>query len=101
MVAYLVASGLASGMLYAATLALCMDLTNPRVAATQFQIYMALLNVRLSWASYVGGRLAETVPAPTMFALATALELAPLALLPALDARRAAEAFRRSPPAGD
>jgi MFS transporter, PAT family, beta-lactamase induction signal transducer AmpG len=100
-IAYLIASGLASGTLYAATLAFCMDLTNPRVAATQFQIYMALLNVRLSWASYVGGRLGETLPAPTMFALAAALELAPLALLPALDARRAAEAFRAAAPGSD
>jgi PAT family beta-lactamase induction signal transducer AmpG len=85
---YLVASALAGGALFAATLALYMDLTNPRVAATQFQIYMALINVRLTWAAAAGGRLGEVLAPPSMFALAAALELAPLALLPVLDARR-------------
>jgi len=30
-----------------------MNLTNPRVAATQFQVYMALLNVKDAWTQKV------------------------------------------------
>jgi PAT family beta-lactamase induction signal transducer AmpG len=92
-IAYVLASALAGGVLYATTLALAMDLTSPRVAATQFQIYMALWNVRLSGASFLGGRLAGALPAPAMFALAAVVELAPLALLPALIPRGAEERY--------
>jgi MFS transporter, DHA1 family, multidrug resistance protein B len=87
---YQVVTSLASGVLFAATLAFCMDITNPRLAATHFQIYMALLNVRNTWAAFAGGHLAERIAAPTMFTLGAALELAPiLLLLPLLDPRKA------------
>jgi PAT family beta-lactamase induction signal transducer AmpG len=85
---YVAVSGLASGAIYAAVLALCMDLTNRRVAATHFQIYMALINLRLSSVSFLGGRAAAILAPPGMLALAAALELAPLALLPLLQTRR-------------
>jgi PAT family beta-lactamase induction signal transducer AmpG len=88
---YDLASALAGGILYAATVALFMDATNPRLAATQFQIYVSLLSVRSAWASLAGGRLGETLPAPAMFILAAALELLPLLLLPLLTPRPAAE----------
>ena len=95
LVAYLVGGGLGAGVLYASTLAFCMDLTNPALPATHFQTFMALLSVRSSWASFAGGHLAEHTGALTMFVLAAAIELIPLALLPAIDPRRAAAAFRR------
>jgi len=83
------------GVVYATTLALFMDLTNPRLAATQFQIYMALLNIKDALAQKVGGRLAERLPAPMMFGLSAIIELVPLLLLPWLDARRARADFAR------
>jgi len=95
LIAYQVGGGLGAGVLYAATLALCMDLTNPALPATHFQAFMALLNVRRSWASFAGGHLAERTGLLTMFALASVIELVPLALLPAIDPRRAARDFRR------
>jgi hypothetical protein len=58
------------------------------------------MNLRLTAASYVGGRLGERLAPPAMFALAALLELLPLALLPFLDARRAAEQFQARPGAG-
>lgn len=83
------------GVVYATTLALFMDLTNPRVAATQFQVYMALLNIKDAWAQKLGGRLAERMPAPAMFGLSAIIEVVPLLLLPWLDARRARSDFAR------
>jgi PAT family beta-lactamase induction signal transducer AmpG len=88
--------GIAAGVVYTATLALFMDLTNPRLAATQFQIYMALLNAKDAWALKVGGRLAERIPAPAMFGLSAIIEVLPLVLLPWLDARRAQADFAKS-----
>jgi PAT family beta-lactamase induction signal transducer AmpG len=93
--AYTTAEGILVGVVYATMLALFMDLTNPRVAATQFQIYMALLNAKDAWAQKLGGRLAERMPAPAMFGLAAIVEVLPLLLLPWLDARRAQADFAR------
>jgi PAT family beta-lactamase induction signal transducer AmpG len=89
LIAYQIGSGLSAGILYASTLALCMDLTNPALPATHFQSFMALLNVRASWASFVGGHLAEQTRPLTMFLLAAVIELLPLALLLGIDPRKA------------
>jgi MFS transporter, PAT family, beta-lactamase induction signal transducer AmpG len=93
-----VAGALASGMVLAAAVTLFMDLTNPRVVATQFQVYMSVMNLRASTATTVGGHLAERFSAPFMFVLGGVLELVPLALLPFLDARRAQSEFARDDP---
>jgi PAT family beta-lactamase induction signal transducer AmpG len=95
LLAYTIIEGIAVGVVYATTLALFMDLTNPRVAATQFQIYMALLNIKDAWAQKLGGRLAERMSAPAMFGLSAIVEVLPLLLLPWLDARRARADFAR------
>ncbi len=93
--AYTTGEGILVGVVYATSLALFMNLTNPRVAATQFQVYMALLNVKDAWAQKLGGRLAERMPAPAMFGLGAIVEVLPLLLLPWLDARRAQADFAR------
>jgi MFS transporter, PAT family, beta-lactamase induction signal transducer AmpG len=82
------ASALASGIVYASILALFMDLAHPRLAATHFQVSMALLSVRGVWGSRAGGRLAERLAPTTMFGLGALIEIAPLALLLLLDPRR-------------
>jgi PAT family beta-lactamase induction signal transducer AmpG len=88
-IAFAVVGAVVSGIVYASSLALFMDLTHPRLAATQFQIYMALMNTRGFWASRLGGWSAERVPAPRMFGLGAVVELLPLLLLPFLDSRKA------------
>jgi PAT family beta-lactamase induction signal transducer AmpG len=93
--AYTTVEGILVGVVYATSLALFMDLTNPRVAATQFQVYMALLNMKDAWAQKLGGRLAERMSAPAMFGLGAIVEVLPLVLLPWLDARRAQADFAR------
>jgi PAT family beta-lactamase induction signal transducer AmpG len=89
LIAYQIGGGLAGGVLYATTIALCMDLTNPRLPAMHFQFFMALYSVKSMWAAALGGRLAERLPAPALFALAAAVELAPLFLLLGIAQRRA------------
>jgi PAT family beta-lactamase induction signal transducer AmpG len=88
-VAFIATAALATGVVYAATLALFMDLTEPRLAATHFQVYMALLNARSAWGNRVGGGVAERVPARAMFGLAALVEVLPLALLLALEPPKA------------
>jgi len=83
----------ASGVVSTGAVALFMDLTNPRLGATQFQVYMSVMNLRTSGTTYLGGQLADRLSPPVMFSLAGILELLPLALLPLLDARRAQAHF--------
>jgi len=97
-VAYAAANAVASGIVYASTLALFMDLTHPQFAATQFQLYMALENVRDAWGNRVGGRLAERLAATSMFGLGALVEIAPLALLLFLDPRKARRDFAQEAP---
>jgi PAT family beta-lactamase induction signal transducer AmpG len=80
---------LAGGIVYASILALFMDLAHPRLAATHFQISMALLNLRGVWGNRLGGRLAERVAPTAMFGMGALIELAPLVLLLWLDPRKA------------
>jgi MFS family permease len=84
-----VVGGVVSGIVNAANLALFMDLTHPKLAATQFQIYMALQNTRGFWGNRLGGWTAERISAPRMFGLGALVEVLPLVLLPFLDPRRA------------
>jgi PAT family beta-lactamase induction signal transducer AmpG len=94
------ASGVASGIAYASILALFMDLTHPQFAATHFQLCMALRNTCGAWGGRVGGRLAERLPATSMFGLGAVLEIAPLAMLFFLDPRKARESFQDRAPSG-
>jgi PAT family beta-lactamase induction signal transducer AmpG len=95
LIGYQLVSGVAGGVVYAATIALCMDVTNPRLPAMHFQSFMALYSVKLMWASRAGGQLAERLSVPAMFALAAGIEVAALLLLPLIDPRRAQERFWR------
>jgi PAT family beta-lactamase induction signal transducer AmpG len=40
-----------NGLMYGTRSAICMDVTNPRVAATQFTAYMALMNLTISYSA--------------------------------------------------
>jgi predicted MFS family arabinose efflux permease len=95
LVAYTATEGVAVGVVYATSLALFMNITNPRLGATQFQVYMSCLNLKDAWAMKLGGRWAESISAPAMFGLGAMVELLPLVLLPWLDPRRAQADFGR------
>jgi hypothetical protein len=83
------AYALLQGLMYGVRSALFMDVTNPRVAATQFTAYMALLNLVISYSAAWQGRSAEALGYPLTLALDAGLGLLSLALLPLMTVRRA------------
>ncbi len=54
----------ANGLMYGARAALFMDISNPRVAATQFTAYMALLNLGIAISARWQGWAVERVGYP-------------------------------------
>lgn len=72
------------GCMYGARAALCMDLTDPRVAATQFAAYMAMSNLVNSYSSVWQGVVAQRIGYPRTLIADAALGLLCLAVLPAL-----------------
>jgi MFS family permease len=69
------------GVFTAASYALFMDLTDPRLGATQFSAYMAATNACESWSAWSGGRLAAGYGYPAAFAVMSLVSLASLPLL--------------------
>ena len=69
------------GLFTAASYALFMDLTDPRLGATQFSAYMAATNACESWSAWAGGRLAAGQGYPAAFAMMSLVSLASLPLL--------------------
>jgi PAT family beta-lactamase induction signal transducer AmpG len=79
----------------AASLGFFMTLSNPAVGATQFAVYMASTNLTYGWTATAGGRLADTLGVATTFAIAGAVQIASVAILPFCDQRAAEARFRR------
>lgn len=75
------------GLFTAASYALYMDLTDPRVAGTQFSTFMAATNGCESWSAFAGGRLAAGAGYPASFLTMSAVSLLSLLLLRRLPAR--------------
>lgn len=81
LLALLAAMYLFVGLFTAASYALFMDLTDPRLGGTQFSTYMAATNGCESWSAWTAGRLAGTAGyAPAMLAMSV-VSLVSLALL--------------------
>jgi PAT family beta-lactamase induction signal transducer AmpG len=72
----------AQGLMYGTRTALFMDVTTPRVAATQFTAYMALLNFAISYSARWQGVAIERWGYPTTLLLDSMVGLVCLALLP-------------------
>jgi MFS transporter, PAT family, beta-lactamase induction signal transducer AmpG len=69
-------------LMIGARFAVFMDVTNPRVAATQFTTYAALNNVGLAMSASWQGKLAEAQGYPTVLAVDVAVGLLGLLILP-------------------
>ncbi len=70
------------GLMYGVRSALFMDVTNPRVAATQFTAYMALMNVAIAYTATWQGLAIEAWGYPVTLAVDAVFGLLGLALLP-------------------
>jgi predicted MFS family arabinose efflux permease len=69
------------GTFVAASYSLFMDLTEPRVAATQFSAYMGATNACEAWSGFTVGRMVAPLGYGSSFALLTLVSLGSLALL--------------------
>lgn len=72
------------GLMYGTRSAIYMDVTNPKVAATQFTAYMAMQNLAISIAASWQGIAAEAWGYPTTLLVDAITGVVGLALLPAL-----------------
>jgi len=79
------------GLYYGIRTALFMDVTTPRVAATQFTAYMALMNLTISYSANWQGHMVERRGYPTTLWVDAAFGLVCLACLPFMAARREAK----------
>jgi predicted MFS family arabinose efflux permease len=75
---------LANGMMYGARAALFMDVSSPRVAATQFTAYMALLNLSISYSAKWQGWAVDRYGYPATLAADAVIGLICLAFLAAM-----------------
>lgn len=78
----------------AATLGLFMSLSNPRIGATHFAVYMAATNLTYAWTAPVGGLIADAYDFQTLFIVAAGLQVVTIVLLLPIDAKRAALVYR-------
>jgi PAT family beta-lactamase induction signal transducer AmpG len=81
-----------NGLMYGTRSAICMDVTNPRVAATQFTAYMALMNLTISYSAAWQGIAIEAWGYPRTMLVDVLFGLACLALIPFM-ARNSGESF--------
>lgn len=82
------AYAVAQGLMYGTRTAIIMDITNPKVAATQFTAYMAMMNLAISISASWQGVAAEAWGYPMTLLLDAILGLACLALLPMIRPER-------------
>jgi MFS family permease len=81
LVTLLLAVYLGIGLFTAASYALFMDLTDARLAGTQFSAYMGATNACESWSAFTAGRLVAASGYPLAFATMAGLSLLALPLL--------------------
>ncbi|MBA2320758.1 MAG: MFS transporter [Deltaproteobacteria bacterium] len=73
----------------AATLGLFMSLSNPRIGATHFAVYMAATNLTYAWTAPFGGEISDRYGIAVLFGVAAAIQVVTIGILPFLDAARA------------
>jgi MFS transporter, PAT family, beta-lactamase induction signal transducer AmpG len=81
LLAWLTGMYLFVGLFTAASYALFMDLTDPRLGGTQFSAFMSATNGCESWSAWSGGRLAGAFGYPVAFVTMSAVSLVTLPIL--------------------
>ena len=85
LIAHMFLGALLSGVLYVSLFALCMKVSWPLVAATQFTAYMAMLNFSRTIGQDLTGRIEDMVSISGAYILGAVLQAAPLLLLIFID----------------
>lgn len=76
------------GLFTAASYALFMDITDPRLAGTQFSTFMAATNGCESWSTFAGGRIAGASGYPAAFAVMSLASVMSLLVLGRIRAKK-------------
>ena len=84
-IAHMFFDALLSGILYVSLFSLCMKVSWPLVAATQFTAYMAMMNFSRTIGQDLTGRIEDMVTISGAYALAAVLQAAPLLFLIFID----------------
>lgn len=74
----------------AGTLGLYMAVSNPRIGATHFSVYMAATNLTYAWTAPVGGLVADHYGFAVLFGVAAVIQVITIPLLLPIDPQRAA-----------
>jgi PAT family beta-lactamase induction signal transducer AmpG len=82
----------ANGVMYGVRSAIMMDVTNPRVAGTQFTAYMALMNVAIAYSATWQGASVEALGYPRTMLIDAIVGVLCLALVPLMVKRGANDA---------
>jgi PAT family beta-lactamase induction signal transducer AmpG len=85
------------GLMYGTRTAIMMDVTNPRVAATQFTAYMAMANLAIAYSATWQGMAVEVLGYPGTLVADAVFGLLNLALILALRPSRPGEESPRAP----
>ena len=85
--ALVVAEPMCQSMMIASLFAVCMDLSWPKIGATQFGIYMALANVSTTIGFKLAGVASNVWTYPAIYVAAAIMQLALLGVLPFVDTR--------------
>jgi predicted MFS family arabinose efflux permease len=78
-----------TSMMVVATIALCMDVSSPKVGATQFTSYMALSNLSTTLGYKLGGYATEALSYVQLYVIAGIVQIAITLLLVAVDPKEA------------
>jgi PAT family beta-lactamase induction signal transducer AmpG len=84
------------GLMYGTRTALFMDVTTPRVAATQFTAYMAMLNFVISYSANWQGRAVERWGYPTTLVIDSVIGLVCIGFLPLMGKIRTVDETQRA-----
>ena len=85
----MVLDALMSGMLYVSIFTLCMQVSWPLVAATQFTAYMAILNMSTVIGLKTSGVISDSFSLPAIFVGAGILQLVVIGIFPFIDVHQA------------
>ncbi len=94
---WVAAQALFIGAYNAASLGFFMSISNPKVGATQFAVFMAATNLTYSWTSPSGGWMADHWGFVPTFAVAAVVQLVMIGLLPTCNPKDAERRFRAQP----
>jgi MFS transporter, PAT family, beta-lactamase induction signal transducer AmpG len=89
---------LCQSVMFVSLFALCMDISWPQIAATQFAAYMAMINLSSTIGAWVAGAASRHWSYQGLYLVAAGAQVAFIVVLPFIDPRAARSPDRRTPP---